>query len=116
MGRIPLYEVCAGRSDPCGFRPINDAQVLDPACAGVGTGFAWRAAMLRVVRPILRFRHEVILTLLAGLAACGFRGADRVDVDANEPDGSIEMVPEDSDADGIPDATDNCAKVGNLDQ
>jgi hypothetical protein len=72
--------------------------------------------MLRVARSILRFRREAMFTLLAGLAACGFRGAVREDPDANQPDGSIDVGADDSDTDGIPDSTDNCARVANLDQ
>jgi hypothetical protein len=74
--------------------------------------------MLRIAGPILRFRHEVMLTMLGGVAACGFRGAVHTDVDANqpEPDGSIDVGADDSDADGVPDAIDNCARVANVDQ
>jgi hypothetical protein len=69
--------------------------------------------MLRI-GSILRSRHGVRCTLLAGLAACGFRGAALVDAD--QPDASRGTGAGDSDADGIPDATDNCVTVANPDQ
>lgn len=73
--------------------------------------------MLRIAPSILRFRHEVMLTLLAGLAACGFRGTVQPDPDANPPpDASPDVGADDSDGDGIPDAIDNCARVANVDQ
>lgn len=75
------------------------------------------ALMLRIARSSLRSRHEVMFTLLAGVAACGFRGAVRDDMDASPPpDDTTGVGADDSDADGIPDATDNCATVANLDQ
>lgn len=70
--------------------------------------------MPRIARSILRFRHGVGCTLLVGLAACGFRGATLGDAD--HVDASTGSGAEDSDADGIPDATDNCVTVANLDQ
>src|SRR5262245_66569984 len=70
--------------------------------------------MPRIARSILRFRHGVKCTLLAALAACGFRGAALVDAD--QADGSSGMGAEDSDADGIRDETDNCVTVATSDQ
>jgi hypothetical protein len=70
--------------------------------------------MLRIARSILRFRQGVMCTLLAGLAACGFRGAALADPD--QADANSGTIAGDSDGDGIPDATDNCPGVANLDQ
>ena len=69
--------------------------------------------MLRI-GSILRSRHGVRCTLLAGLAACGFRGAALVDAD--QTDASRGAGAGDTDADGTPDATDNCVTVANPDQ
>jgi hypothetical protein len=70
--------------------------------------------MLRIARSILRFRRGVMYTLLAGLAACGFRGPTLADDDQTDASGGTGA--RDTDGDGIPDAIDNCARVANLDQ